>query len=262
VKDDWYRKVYGPSAAKTYETSLFNLITTEFGYIGGPDIVKLFTKKIVELNDQYYLKEDFVRPGQMRWLVLKAGQKYSKSKKLSEMQLIPVTLTLINPEDIEDRITKVKKKELMEKLIVRLCTETKEQGGVLTETDIAILLRITGTVISNHVTSYEKRTKKVVPRAGTEMDMGKSLTHKRLAFHNYKKKIPTSKNARLIDHTPESVDRYIKDGTRIEKLYADGYNEWDMAFLTGLPIYVVKEYVEIIQSYEKEKNNKNDLENQ
>jgi hypothetical protein len=115
VKEDWYRKMYGPSAAKTYETSLFNLITTEFGYIGGPDIVKLFTKKIVELNNQYYMREEFVRPGQMRWLVLIAGQKYSKSKKLSDMQLIPVTLTLISPEDIEDRIKKVKKNELMEK---------------------------------------------------------------------------------------------------------------------------------------------------
>jgi hypothetical protein len=139
VKEDWYRKMYGPSAAKTYETSLFSLIKTEFGYIGGSDIVKLFTKKIVELNNQYYQREEFVRPGQMRWLVLKAGQKYSKSKKLSDMQLIPVTLTLISPEDIEDRVTKVKKNELMEKLIVRLCNETKEQGGVLTETDIAIL---------------------------------------------------------------------------------------------------------------------------
>ena len=262
MKEDWHRKAYGPSAAKTYETSLFNLITTEFGYIGGPDIVKLFTKKIVELNDQYYLREEFVRPGQMRWLVLKAGQKYSKSKKLSDMQLIPVTLTLINPEDIEDRITKVKRKELIEKLIVRLCNETKEQGGVLTETDIAILLRVAYSTISSHVTTYEKKTKKVIPRAGTEMDMGKSLTHKRLAFHNYKKKIPTSENARLIDHTPESVDRYIKDGTRIEKLYTDGYNDWDMAFLTGLPIYVVKEYVEIIESYEKERKNKSDVEKQ
>ena len=196
----------------------------------------------------------------MRWLVLKTGQKYSKSKKLSEMQLIPVTLTLISPEDIEDRVTKVKKNEIIDKLIVRLCTETKEQGGVITETDIAILLRVTGSMISSHITSYEKRTKRVIPRAGTEMDMGKSLTHKRLAFHNYKKKIPTSENARLIDHTPDSVDRYIKDGTRIEKLYADGYNEWEMAFFTGLPIYVVKEYIEIIKSYENKKN-KTDVEN-
>ena len=238
MKVDYYRKTYGPSAAKTYETSLFNLITTEFGYIGGPDVVKLFVKKIVELNKQYYLRDEFVHPGQMRWLVLKTGQKYSKSKKLSDMQLVPVTLTLINPEDIQDRVKKVKKSEMLEKLIVRLCTETKEQGGVLTETDLSLLLRVTVGAISIHVKSYENKTRKVVPRAGTEMDMGKSLTHKRLAFHNYKKKIPTSENARLIDHTPESVDRYIKDGTRIEKLYTAGYNEWDMAFFTGLPIYV------------------------
>jgi len=51
VKEDYYRRTYGPSAAKTYETTLFNLITTEFGYIGGPDVVKLFVKKIVELNE-------------------------------------------------------------------------------------------------------------------------------------------------------------------------------------------------------------------
>ena len=262
MKGDWNRKIYSPSAAKTYETSLFNLITTEFGYIGGPDVVKLFVKKIIELNNQYYLRDEFVRPGQMRWLVLKAGQKYSKGKKLSDMQLIPVTLTLINPEDIEDRITNVKKNELLEKLIVRLCNETKEQGGVITETDIALLLRMTGSMVSVHITSYEEKTKKVIPRAGTEMDIGRSLTHKKLAFHNYKKKIPTSENARLIDHTPESVDRYIKDGTRIEKLYADGYNEWEMAFFTGLSIGLVQEYVEIIKSYENERNNKTDIENQ
>ena len=36
-----------------------------------------------------------------------------------------------------------------------------------------------------------------------------------------------------------------------------------MAFFTGLPIYVVKEYIEmIIKSYENEKNSKTDLENQ
>jgi len=64
--------------------------------------------------------------------------------------------------------------------------------------------------------------------------IGKSLTHKRLAFHNYKKKIPTSENARLIDHTTESTDRYIKDGTRVEKLYMSGYSEWEISFFTGI----------------------------
>lgn len=257
MKEDWNKKAYAPSAAKTYETSLFNLITTEFGYIGGPDVIRLFVEKIAELNNQYYLQGDFVRPGQMRWLVLKTGQKYSKSKKLKDMQLVPVTLTLISTQDIEDRVNHVKKRDLMEKLMVRVFTEAKEQGGVLTQTDIAILLRLSGTSISNYITGYEKRTKKIIPRAGTEMDMGKTLTHKRLAFHNYKKKIPTTENARMIDHTPESTDSYIKDGTRVEKLYVEGYNEWEIAFFTGLPGYVVREYIEIIKDYEKGDDNKN-----
>nr|QNO42964.1 hypothetical protein MNOMIAMN_00004 [Methanosarcinales archaeon ANME-2c ERB4] len=182
MNEDWYRKAYGPSTAKTYETSLFNLITTEFGYIGGPDVVRLFAEKIVELNDKYYLHGDFVRPGQMRWLVLKAGQKYSKSKRLRDMQLIPITLTVVSPEDIEDRVKNVKRGQLLEKLIVRLCAETKEQGGVLTQTDLSILLRLSGASISNYISIYEKRTNKVVPRAGTEMDIGKTLTHKRLVL--------------------------------------------------------------------------------
>jgi hypothetical protein len=47
------------------------------------------------------------------------------------------------------------------------------------------------------------KNKTVIIRAFTKMNMRESLTHKRLAFHNYKKKIPTSENARLIDHIPE-----------------------------------------------------------
>jgi len=81
--------------------------------------------------------------------------------------------------------------------------------------------------------------------------MGKTLTHKKLAFQNYKKKLSTTKNARLIDHSPESVDRYIKDGTRVEKLYEAGYTEWETAFFTGLPGYVVRQYVETIEEFKK-----------
>ena len=67
-------------------------------------------------------------------------------------------------------------------------------------------------------TEYENEHQVVLPRPGSEMDIGKTLTHKKFAFQNYKKKMSTSENARLIDHFPEAVDRYIKDGTRVEKL--------------------------------------------
>ncbi len=252
MKEDWSMKTFSPSKSKTYETSLFNLIQSEFGYIGGPDVVKLFVNKICELNDEYFAKNDYVKPGEMRCLALKLGQKYSASKKLQDMVLVPITLTVIAPEDIDDRIKKVSRGTRMIKVISRLLKQAKQQGAVLTETDLAILLRISHTAVSQHVLKYEKETGEVLPRAGSEMDMGKTLTHKRFAFQNYKKKIPTSVNARLIDHTPESVDRYVKDGLRVEKLCNDGYSEWEIAFFTGLPGYLVKEYVEIIREHNKE----------
>lgn len=45
-------------------------------------------------------------------------------------------------------------------------------------------------------------------------------------------RIPTTENARLIDHAPESVDRYVKDGICIENFYIAGYNDWNMVFFT------------------------------
>lgn len=254
MKENYLQKTFSPSTAKTYETSLFNIITTEFGYIGGPDVVKLFVQKICELNREYYKQSDYVKPGEMRYLALKTGQKYSKSKKLSQMQVIPITLSIVTPEDIQDRIDGVKRSTRVKKVIVRFHHQAKEQGAVLSETDDAIITGLATSGISKYVREYEEECNVVIPRPGTEMDMGKTLTHKKLAFQNYKKKISTSKNAKLIDHTPESVDRYIKDGTRIEKLYDEGYEEWDISFLTGLPGYVVKQYVEIIEEYnEKDK---------
>jgi len=50
----------------------------------------------------------------------------------------------------------------MKKLIVRLCIETKEQGGMLTETDKTILFRVTHPMISDNVINYENRTKNLL----------------------------------------------------------------------------------------------------
>ncbi len=256
MKVDHYQKVYGPSKSKTYETSLFNLIQSEFGYIGGPDVIKLFVQKICALNLEYYKQADYIKPGEMRYLALKAGEKYSCGKKLSEMQLVPVTLTMVTSKDINDRVNKLPRKERMKKITARLLCEAKAQGAVLSETDVAIIFRVSCSAVSNYVTEYEHEHRVVLPRPGSEMDIGKTLTHKKFAFQNYKKKMPTSENARLIDHSPESVDRYIKDGTRVEKLYETGYTEWEISFFTGLPGYVVKQYVEMIDEFKKEEQSR------
>jgi transposase-like protein len=246
---------------KTYETALFDLITTEFGYIGGPEVVSLFVRKIVELNNEYYRPEHYVKPGQMRWLAVKADEKYGKGKTMRDMKLVPITLTIINEGDIDEYCNGVDNREKRQRFIKRIYQEAREQGGVLPEVDAAVILRLSKTTISKLILNYEKRTGEVIPRCGTEMDMGRTLTHKKLAFHNFKKKMTTTENAKSIDHSPESVDRYIKDGTRVEKLYNAGYGVWDIAYLTGLSISVVNQYVDVINEYTQKKyiNRKNKI---
>jgi len=264
MKRDWRVAVYGPMKQKTYDTSLFDLIRTEFGYIGGPEIVSLFVRKIVELNEKYYLPEHYVKPGQMRWLAVRADEKYSMGKSMRNMKLIPVTLTVVNEEDIDDYCKGVSRKEMLQRFIDRIHKETRDQGGVLPETDAGVMMRLAHSTISVLISEYENTTKKTIPRCGTDMDIGRTLTHKKLAFHNFKKKMTTTENAKSIDHSPEAVDRYIKDGTRVEVLYNAGYNAWDIAHITALSISLVNEYIEIIKEHnqKKDRNNKNKINEQ
>ena len=172
------------------------------------------------------------------------------------MKLVPVTLTIIAEEDIDDICNKMDYKTLRQKFIRRVHLEALEQGGVLAEADPAIILRIHNATVSTYIIDYEARTGEIIPRCGTEMDMGRTLTHKKLAFHNFKKKMSTAENARSIDHTPESVDRYVKDGTRVEKLLGAGYEPWDIAYFTGLSISIVNQYIEIVNEFNQKRREK------
>lgn len=256
MKRDHSVAVYGPMKQKTYGTALFDLIRTEFGYIGGPGVIDLFVGAIVELNNEYYLPEQYLKPGQMRWVAVKVGEKYGKGKTMREMKLVPVTLTIIAEEDIDDACNRMDYKTRRQKFIKRVHQEAREQGGVLAEADSAILLRVSNVTVSGYIIDYETRTGEVIPRCGTEMDIGRTLTHKKLAFHNFKKKMSTAENARSIDHSPESVDRYVKDGTRVEKLLRGGYEPWDIAYFTGLSISVVNQYIEIINEFNQKRREK------
>ena len=239
--------MYGPMAYKTYETALFKLIEAEFGYIGGPDVINLFVKKITELNEKYYVDKNSIKPGQMLWLAVEKNEKQSYGKRMKDNKLVPVILTLITPEDIEDYASGKKPKNLRAKFLSRIYNEAYDQGGVLSEPDGAILLRISRSMVSKCILDYEKDYGVMIPRSGNIRDMGRTLTHKVMAIRNYKKNIPTPDNARMIKHSPDDVDRYIKNHMRIELLHKRGHSDVEIAFITGLGVSLVREYMEIIE---------------
>jgi hypothetical protein len=48
------RKVYAPLQEKTFEHALTHLFQTEFGFLGGPAVIKLMVDRIRDLVEVYY----------------------------------------------------------------------------------------------------------------------------------------------------------------------------------------------------------------
>ena len=88
---------------------------------------------------------------------------------------MPVKLTLLSTEDIDMLSSGFTRREVREKRIIRLFKEGYEQGGVLSNNDIALLLNISPSTVSKQVREYMERTKEVVPTRGTVHDLGRAI---------------------------------------------------------------------------------------
>ena len=92
-------------------------------------------------------------------------------------------------------------REIKKGFPIRLHTEAKEQGGVLSELDTKVILKMSSSTISKNILNYEKETGEEVPR-GTVQDMGRSVTHKKLICHKrFAKKYSSVRIARETAHS-------------------------------------------------------------
>ena len=110
------------------------------------------------------------------------------------------------------------RREVREKRIIRLFKEGYEQGGVLSNNDIALLLNISPSTVSKQVREYMERTKEVVPTRGTVHDLGRAITHKRIIIRLYPERYLTSEIARRTKHSEEACDRYIRAFNKVRML--------------------------------------------
>lgn len=121
------------------------------------------------------LKE--LRPGQVVWL----ARGTRKSRKSDPQLFVPVVLTLMAPGEQEVSVRhRGEYKELKLRQIERMTTEAWRQDGVLTNLDVEWLTGLAPTTIRELLEAYQERFGIILPTAGTVLDMGRTLTHKKL----------------------------------------------------------------------------------
>ena len=249
---DSYREAqYRPQAAKTLRQTLIRFIQREFPRLGGPWVIELFVDKLLELVDTYRIARDRLKPGQTVWQAVAVDERPGYRKPMTETRQVPVVIAIADQEEVDDLRSRVKRREILQRGLVRAANDSYAQGGVLTVTDLALLFNHSASWISELIRDYETETGEVVPRRGNIHDMGRTVTHKWIICRKaYLEGKLTPTIARETFHSPEAVDNYILGLARVHfATVQQGMTSQEAAFALQQPLYLVEEYVEMIEEF-------------
>jgi len=244
--------VYGPLQRKSFGAALSHELREHVPTLGSLTVQPL-AQRIEQMVDEYFPSTEHLRMGQVLWPAVDEREKAGYGKPIEETKLKPVLLDAINMQDIEDFLKGVSRKQIREKVAVRLFEQAKEQGGVLTCVDAASIMRLSPVTISHYLKEYEKKSGELVPRRGTVHDMGPSLTHKREICRRViveGKSIEST--ARETNHSVEAVTRYVHDYRRVRACLKTGMTVDQTSYATSLSKRLVSEYKELMKESEKD----------
>ena len=241
---------YGPLAQKTLHNVLKRELVEQFGFEHMGLIADGLIHRFLQILEDFDPKRRTLLPGQVVWLAVSRRDRSRLDQPLWRSKLVPVRLTLLDPDDLVQASDGTRWDDLRQQRIVRLLKQAYEQGGVLGQHDVAVLLGLSQATVSRLIRNYQKRSGEVLPFRGTVHDLGRTLTHKRQAVEWKLQGLLTQEIARRIHHTPEAVDAYLTDFERVYQLHGDGKTVVQIAFFTRIAQSVVREYIQLIDEYE------------
>jgi hypothetical protein len=251
-KPDFIRKKFGPLREKTLRNALAHRIVKEFPRIGGPRICQLCADMILEVISKHMRSRDHLTHGQTLWMAVSVNNPPAHHQRIADTELIPVLLDLSTAEDVHRRIDRLRPAHRLLHKALRLCQQAYEQGGLLSNCDLAELLQADDGRIAGLLAQHERDTNTVVPRRATLHDVGTGLTHKRIiCWKRYAEGKEPHIVARETYHSLEAVDRYLGQYDRVRHCRLEGLTPEQTAHALGCGLPLVREYLAIDNLLEK-----------
>lgn len=229
-------------AEKTPEATFLHVMQKEFGF------PQRTARQVLETVHEILLGgegREQQRPGQVRMIVTSVKAPFGPP--LAESAKVEVTLTIDNgKEDLE-----VKAKEGLEEQrrgrILRITEEALEQGGVLTQEDLARALHVDRRTIVRDIQALEAE-KHTISTRGAVKNVGRGQTHKVKIIELWLHREGYEKISRWVHHTPQAIKRYVSTFLRLVVLHRQGKEAREIAFLTQISVKLVQDYLGL---YEK-----------
>ena len=231
--------------AKTRDSQLFEILVNQFEFSPKTAEATINTvKEIYELNR--FDPDRTCDPGKVIRQVVSVEAKHGP--RLRELPKVTVTLTVDAGAEDKEVYRKHGAHGLREVQICRMTEEALEQGGVLTQEDLADILQVDVRTVRRAVRQLQERDVKVQTR-GIYHDIGPSISHKSWIVGLYLEYKTYSEIARITKHSTTSIKRYIMDFARVVMCLRKCLNTAETAHIAGISERLTREYTGLYLRY-------------
>jgi hypothetical protein len=187
--------------------------------------------------------------GQVKLLVAAAQE--PAGKPLEECQKVTVLLTLDAKDDLTiracDGVTGLRRSR-----ILRLASEARDQGGLLSYEDLAYRLLNCGVrTIVRDIAALRRRGLEV-PTRGQQQDIGPGQTHRVQAVRFFLQGQEANEIARRLYHSLSSIENYVTTFARVIFLADKGYGIDEIAFVIHRSPALVGAYRRLYEEFRRQ----------
>jgi len=228
---------------KTPEQIFINSLRKDF------ELSPAESKGILDLAKQCLFGQVPLLVGKIKYIC--ASKKAKHGKPLREQEMVAVELTFDG--GIEDlNVLKDSGPTALRQLkILRLTEEVWEQGGSLTQEDLARILQVTSRTVRRDIGELVHDGNFVHTR-GTDHDIGRSLTHKSRIIEMYLSGATYDVIMRKSRHSAFSIKRYVLSFGRLLLLKSGGIEgTQELSRLLGQSERLTLEYLEIYERHKQ-----------
>lgn len=219
--------------------------------VSGAGLSTWEARELVRIIEEVYFCDPDLRqllPGQMRYSCVNSSE--PSGKPIKECQMVTVVLTLFQNED--DRELPPNDKdgsiETRWRRLLRISDEAREQGGLLSQEDLAKLLMSDVRTIRRDIAELKKGGI-VVPTRGTVKDIGPGVTHREIAIRLWLEGKEPTEVAHHIHHSLKATENYLEKFKRVAYLRRKGFTEFEISRTVGISVSAARTFQELYSEF-------------
>jgi len=231
---------------KTVERQFLHELESDF------ELAPATTRALLEAAKQVLLPsmgDGEVGEGQMR--VTAVGVNEPAGKPLREMKKMSVVVSVDGGTEDLEVLERYGATHLRRVRLLRMAEEALDQGGVLTQEDLARLLQVGVRTVRRDV-AVLRASGEWVPTRGTVKEMGRGQSHKAKIVELYLKGWTYTEIARRVRHSGSAIKRYVESFGRVVVLWERGVREaGEVGYLIGMSERLAREYLVLRRRYDR-----------